>query len=215
MAVDIDFQTLIDNTLSVTAQVSEYVDFAIESELAGLLIDERILGRIVNVKTYVDGTLSKIDTARKTIDAVRSLANVITFDFQITEEVLNFISVELYKHSPYKSGNYVRGHVLFADGVLVEDVSKAPNAAEFLFVNTVPYSLKIEAGESSMAPNGVYEIVANLANKKYGNSIRIEYFDYIGTFGVMAQIPNSTYGRHTTLQMNKSQNRFPAIRVVV
>jgi hypothetical protein len=119
------------------------------------------------------------------------------------------------KQSPYKSGNYVRNHVLFADGVLVDDVSKAPNASEYLFVNTVPYSLKIEAGSSAMAPNGVYEVVAMTAKQKYGSSIRIEYFDYIGVFGVMAQIPTASHGKRTRLQLNKAQNRFPAIRVVL
>lgn len=207
MALDLDFQLLIDNTLSVAGQVSEYVDFALETELAAQLIDEEILNRIVNVKTYIDGALD-------TIDRVRSLSDVITFEFMITEDILNFIDQQLNLHSPVKTGKYKASHVLFADGILVPDVSKAPTAHEFMFINTTPYSLKVEAGESPMAPNGVYELSAHEAQKKFPTA-HIEFFDYVGVFGVMAQTSKATYGRHTTLQMNKAQNRYPAIRVTI
>jgi hypothetical protein len=204
---DAEWQSFIDGSLSVAAQVSQFVGYVVEQENIAKQINERILGRFVDVKTFVDGTLDKVEN-------IRSLASIVTVQFQIAENVLAFVAKELEKQSPYKSGNYVRGNVLFADGILIDDISKAPSASEFMFVNIVPYALKIESGESPMAPNGVYEVVAQIAKNQFPNS-RIEFFDYVGAFGVMAQTQNSKYGKHTTLQMNKSQNRFPAIRVIM
>jgi hypothetical protein len=204
---DAEWQQFIDGSLSVVSQVSQFVGYVLEQETIYKTVDERALGRIVDTKTFIDGALANIDT-------LRNLSSVVQIDYQVNEDVLQFITTELQKHSPYKTGRYQKSHILFADGVQLDDMTMAPSASEFMFVNTTPYSVKIEAGESSMAPNGVYEVVAQIAKSKFP-SARIEYFDYVGTFGVMAQIPNSSYGKHTTLQMNKSQNRFPAIRVVL
>ena len=201
-----DYSSWIDKTLSVAGQVSEFIDYALETETAAKLIDERILNRIVDVKTYVDG---KLDTLEK----VKSLADVIIFEFLVDNDVLTFISSQLDMHSPVKTGRYKSGHVLFADGIQA-DILNPPQAKEYLFINTEPYSIKIETGESSMAPNGVYELTAHEAQVKYPDS-KIEFVDYVGVFGVMAQTPNGTYGRRTTLNMNKSTNRYPAIRVTM
>jgi hypothetical protein len=42
-------------------------------------------------------------------------------------------------------------------------------------VNTQPYARKIERGHSKQAPNGVYETVAHLAARRFGNMARIRF----------------------------------------
>ena len=210
--MDIEFQALLDSTLSMAAQVSQFIELALETEAEQQRIDESILGRVVTYKSYIDGTLDAIGN-------VKRLSQVVTVEFDITEDIVAFVAEELRKHSPVGSGKddphpgkYQASHMLYADGILVEDFHRAPSAKEYLFVNILPYAVKIESGESALAPSGVYEVTASEAQKKYPSS-KIEFIDYVGTFGVMAQTPNATYGRHTTRQMNKSKNRYPAIRV--
>lgn len=212
--IDRDIRTMIDDTLSVAAQISQFAEFAIESELAALLIDETILDRIVTVKKWVDGVLDASEYAVK-------LHGTIVYEFGLGIDVIEFIGEELQKNSPVGSGFdkhpglYKSSHVLFADGIEVAHGARIPQASEYTFVNTLPYSIKIESGQSSQAPSGVYELTAFQAQQKYGNIAKIQFIDYVGVFGVMAQSPNATYGRHTRLQHNKAVNRYPAIRVTM
>lgn len=150
------------------------------------------------------------------LSQVTSLSDSIIFNFELQHDVVGFIWELLGQHSPYKSGRYMHSHVIFADGTLVEDLTQIPDMAgvyEFLFVNTLPYARKIEQGESAMAPNGVYEVVAQEAKERYGSTCIIDFIDYTGTYGVMAEATNASYGRRTRQHMNKSENRFPAIRL--
>ena len=76
-------------------------------------------------------------------------------------DVLVWISEQLFKFSPVKSGLYQKSHELFADGRHVEaSASLIRFADEYIFVNTVPYARKIERGSSSQAPEGVYQSIA-------------------------------------------------------
>lgn len=217
--MDADFQLLIDDTLSEAAQVSQYIKFALEAVREAQRYDEQILNRAVEYKTYVDGALSAIEN-------VRSLSDTIEFEFSVTEDIVGFILDELQKLSPVGSGTdphpgqYKSSHILFADGILVEDPTKPPQAHEYTFVSTLPYARKIEGGEghrpqSDQAPQGVYEVTAMQANARFGNSAKIYFEDYTGTYGVMAESTNATYGRHTTLQHNRSENRYPSIVVMM
>lgn len=242
--MDADFQNLIDGTLSRSAQVIAFTEIARKIEKETQDQDERLLGRSVHVSAVVNHTGSKsqfssnsqflsdggpTDTSlyganemisgdKAAIDSalaqVNSLSDAIVFTFELSHDVIAYIMNLLAKHSPYKSGKYMHSHVIFADGVLVEDTRNIPEfAGEYLFVNTLPYSVKIEEGESSMAPNGVYELVANEASKRYGGTCIITFIDYAGTFGVMSEATNASYGHVTRRNFNKSKNRFPAIRL--
>lgn len=165
----------------------------------------------------ISGDKAAIDAA---LAQVTSLSDAIVFTFELSHDVIAFIMNTLAKHSPYgggadkHSGQYMHSHVIFADGVLVQDTREIPEfASEYLFVNTLPYARKIEAGESSMAPHGVYELTANEATTRYGSTCIIEFIDYAGTYGVMSEATSTSYGRRTKLHFNKSENRFPAIRL--
>lgn len=211
--IDRDIAAMIDRTLSVSAQISEFVDFALESKAAAQLIDEKILGHAVTVKQWVDGVLGAAEQAVE-------IYGTIVYEFGLVNEVLQFIGEELQKHSPIGSGLdqhpglYQLSHILFADGVQVPIDNKIPEAREYTFVNTLPYSRKIEAGYSSQAPNGVYEVVAWMARQRFGNVAKITYDEYIGVVTGVTEHYNLR-GNATKVRHNKAMNRFPAIRVAV
>lgn len=211
--IDRDLKVMIDNTLSKAAQISEFVDYALESKIAAKLVDERILERVVEVKSWVDGVLDASERAVKWY-------GTIVYEFGLVNEVLQFIGEELYKHSPVGTGAdkhpglYKAAHVLFADGVEVPINERIPEAREYVFVNPLPYSRKIESGQSSQAASGVYEVTAMLAKQRFGNIAKVSFIDYVGVFSGLTE----TYefrGNKTRLQHNKAVNRYPAIRVNV
>lgn len=211
--IDRDIKARIDKTLSVAGQISEFVDFALESKIAAQLLDERILEHAVTVKTWVDGILDASERAVK-------LYGTIVYEFGLVNDTLKFIGEELQKHSPVGTGSdkhpglYKGSHVIFADGVEVSLGDRIPEAREYIFVNTLPYSGKIEHGQSSQAPQGVYELVAFMANARFGNVAKIQFIDYVGVFSGWTET-YSLRGHQTKLQHNKSTNRYPAIRVLV
>lgn len=189
-----------------------FAESAIELAHKYQLLDEQILGHEIAVRTFVDGILGVSEYNAR-------INSVIAYEFgDGVADVLNFIADELFKNSPVGSdkhpGQYKASHMLFADGVQVPISDNIPDAREYLFTSTLPYSRKIEDGESSQAPSGVYELIANQAAQRFGNA-KIAFVDYVGIYGVMAQTPNASYGQHTRRAHNVSGNRYPAIQVMV
>lgn len=146
----------------IAAQFADVVD-KIRSETKAH--DEAILHHPVEVVTTILSPLA------------------VELHFIISEDIIGFIAHLLWTHSPRGSGadkhpgRYAASHKLYGDGILVVDISKPPSAKEFIFVNELPYAGKIASGESSQAPNGVYEVVANESQRKFP-SVKIAYIDY-------------------------------------
>lgn len=167
--IDKDVDLAIDQTLSPEAQAK-----ILAEEARGLIneaadINRRALGRIILPRIYVDGQ----QTAQ--LERVRP-NGVIIAEFDLIVEALQWISRELTLVSPVLSGRYAKSHALFADGQEVEvDAHVPPDASEYVFMNTQPYARKIERGLSSKAPDGVYQVVAALASRRFGNLARITY----------------------------------------
>lgn len=167
--MDIEFQALLDDTLSIEAQEKLFAEAVEEIKQSAKQIDEEILGHPVDVTALVIAPLS------------------VELDFLISDDVLGYVAQQLNLNSPVGAndkhpGKYLAAHVLYADGVLVADRSKPPQAKIYTFVNGLPYAEKIEAGESSQAPNGVYEVTANEAQKRFP-SMKIEFVDYLDSIG--------------------------------
>lgn len=96
------------------------------------------------------------------------------FRFGRAADALAWIHAQIVAHSPRLTGRYAGSHVLLADGRQV-DVANPPPAARYMFVNLQPYSKKIERGASRSAPDGVYEGVAAMADRQFGNSVRVAF----------------------------------------
>jgi hypothetical protein len=162
-----------------------------------------VLGREPKYSVEVDGRKGAL------LESVRP-DGVIVAEFELLTEMLKWIEDRLVQHSPIghdhdkHSGLYERSHKLFADGVEVDaNASAIPDAVEYVFINTVPYARKIELGESSQAPDGVYQAVATLAQRRFGNIASISFAYVASLSGVVID------GRIG----NRSENRNPAIVV--
>lgn len=109
------------------------------------------------------------------LEAVNPDRGVIVFEFELGLDVLRFVGEQLVLNSPVLTGRYRQSHVLLADGVEIDLDAGIPPADEYAFVNIVPYARKIERGESDQAPEGVYEVVADMAKRRFGNIADVKF----------------------------------------
>lgn len=131
--------------------------------------NKAVLGRVPEHETFINGRASS-DLMSADPDA-----GTIAFVFELSMEMFEWIDAQLILHSPVLTTRYARSHILFADGEQADPL--APTKGDvFVFLNIQPYARKIERGLSKrMAPDGVYEVVAALANRRFGNLARITF----------------------------------------
>lgn len=130
--------------------------------------NRQALGYVPDHETFVDGRKGA------PLESVRP-DGVIVFEFDLIEDMFAWIGAMLVQHSPVRSGRYSDSHVFLADGEEVEPGIAAPEADEYVFVNVQPYARKIERGLSPQAPDGVYEAVAAMAARRFGNVAKIRF----------------------------------------
>lgn len=166
-AINRDIELMIADVLSPEAQSKQLADFAREQLAVAQEQNRAALGKVPEHETIVDGA------QRDDIDSVRP-GGRITFEFRFVDEVLEWIGEQLVLNSPVLSGRYATSHVVFVDGVEADTGSEA-RGNEYIFVNTVPYARKIDRGLSPQAPDGVYEAVAAVAARRFGNIVRVRF----------------------------------------
>jgi hypothetical protein len=130
---------------------------------------------------------------------------LIVYEFELITDLFEWIAQQLETHAPVKSGQFSKSFAFFADGSEVEVGTELPDASQYVFLNTQPYASKIERGESPQAPDGVFQVVATMAQQRFGNLARI-------TFGYRAPVSGAFLTGHAG---NKSANRTPAIIITV
>lgn len=151
-------------------------------------INAAALGRVPDHDTFVDGR----PTTQLTL--VNPDRGEILFRFKLASEMFEWIDAQLVLHSPVLTTRYARSHVLFSDGAETDPL--APKEGDqFIFLNVQPYARKIEGSDnrkpqSSMAPNGVYEVVAALANRRFGNLAQIRFGYRAWSDGAVIYNPN-------------------------
>lgn len=162
------FTAMLDEIQSPKARSAALAAFAREriDEAAG--VNRAVLGRPVSYKTLVDGRRgAAIDTVRPD--------GVVVAEFDLVQETLIWIAGMLKENSPVLTGQYRSSHDFLADGE-VADINNPPlDASEFSFVSNVPYARKIERGLSSQAPDGVYQVTAELASRRFGNIAQVRF----------------------------------------
>jgi hypothetical protein len=166
--IDRDIAVIIGEELAPEARRDKLVEFA-----RGALVDAqqqnaRVLGRVPPHETFVDGARAETFLAVKP-------DGTIVFEFALLQDLFEWIRAQLVAHSPVLTGRYSKGHIFLADGVEIPDGVLSPDASEWVFANVEPYARKIERGQSPQAPDGVYEAVAVMAAKKFGNLARIRF----------------------------------------
>lgn len=171
-----DIELMLSEELSPQAQSKIFAEFAGEQIEEAKQTNRSILGRMPRYTVSVDGSEGAA------LSSVRPDGAVIV-EFELVNDALAWIGEQLVVNSPVGQssegdphpGLYQRSHTLFADGVEIDVGAVIPDAEQYIFLNTQPYARKLEIGMSSQAPDGVYQAVATLAKRRFGNVAKIEF----------------------------------------
>lgn len=203
-----DIELFISEMLSPQAQSEAVASYAKDVIAEADDINRQILGRLPPKTITVDGR------AGAPLASVKPDGGVIIAEWDIVTDVLIWIAKTLVERSPRVSGDYIKGHTLFADGVETKVGTNIPAAEEYSFTNMVPYARKIEIGITEagrsfvvQVPNRIYERTGKDARARFGNIAKIQ-FTYRGIVGGY-QIKAGTAGR----AHNRSEVRYPTIVV--
>lgn len=172
--IDRDIRALVANDLAPAAQSKALADFAREQLADADVQNAQAFGFPPPHDTFVDGREGAA------LDSVKP-DGTIHFEFHLLTDLFEWIDAQLILNSPVRTGRFAKSFVFFADGVEA-DPKKPPIATNYSFTNTTPYARKIERGLSKQAPDGVFEAVATLASRRFGNIARIR-FTYVSLSG--------------------------------
>jgi hypothetical protein len=168
--IDEDIRLMISDMLSPSAQSQAFADFAEDALADAEATDAAALGYTPRHTTFVDGAESN------------NLASVspngtIAFVFDLLDDLFSWIWDQLQTHAPVKSGRFRDSIKFYVDGTEfdLENGSDVPPASQYVFLATAAYARKIEAGESSQAPDGVFQTLATLAQGRFGNQAKISF----------------------------------------
>lgn len=180
-----DVELVVDHMLSPEARQKIVAKEARRILGEAQAANARVFGEAPEYTQAVDGRLGA------PLESVNPDHGKIVFEFSLIGPVLELIGEQLVLHSPVLTGRYRDSHILLADGVEVDvDAGdKVPKAERYIFVNVQPYARKLEgdsiAGVSAMsdqAPDGIYEVVADMARRRFGNIANVK-FTYVQATG--------------------------------
>lgn len=207
MAVRIKINPLnLNYNLMLSATLSPQDQSRIFAEYAGRVIEDakahnaKVLGRVPPHTIAVDGRIGA------PLASVRP-GGTIFAEFELVFDALDWIGNKLREFSPVKSGRYRKSHVLLADSIAVEDGAIPPAASRYTFVSVVPYARKIERGQSPQRPDGVYQAVAVLASRKFGNVARIKFGYETPLFGEIDRWAGSSAGEAWARKKRKGSSK--------
>jgi hypothetical protein len=160
---------VLDDALSPKAQSQALANFARRELRKGEEQNRRVLGETPTHQTTVDGV------REAPLESVKPNGTIV-FQFDLVFDVLTWIADQLARHSPVHTGAFRKSHALFADGAEV-DPEAPPAAREYIFLSLdKPRKVRaLERGHSKQYPNGVYEVVAELARRRFGNHASISF----------------------------------------
>ncbi|MFA7279813.1 MAG: hypothetical protein WC100_06935 [Sterolibacterium sp.] len=177
----IDVRRIVDELKGTPAEQSAALAKFAQEEIAEADgINRRAYGKPIPHTTFVDG--------RETPNLATVKPNgVIVAEWNFAEEIIAWCYKELRNQAPVLSGEYRDSITIFADDVAVESPAAAASAEQVVIVATVPYARKLEgiAGPkymSSQAPDGIFQVVAAIAKKRFGNQAKI-YYTFRGVRG--------------------------------
>ncbi len=167
------FQVLLDETLSPQARSKKVADFARRQIRAADETNRQVLGAVPPKRVTVNGREDELLTN------VPPDSGIIIAEYRLVEDVLAWIMKTLRERSPVISGDYKKGHRLFADDVEV-NANNPPIASRYTFFNLVPYARRLEVGKTNsgrdfliQVPNKIYARTYQDAKAKFGNVAKI------------------------------------------
>lgn len=166
--IDRQIDLIISTALSKEARAAKLAGFAREKLAEAQTAHRAAGGRVPPHETIVDQRRGAV------VESVKAEGEIV-FEFELlTAAVLGILEM-LRNASPVLTGDYRRAHAVFADGVEVAPGALPAGASEFVILSTSPYARPIERGMSKAAPDGVYQVAAGMAQRRYGNIARIRF----------------------------------------
>jgi hypothetical protein len=164
-----DLALVFDDALGPRARSRILAEFAQTTFQEADDRNTRALGRRARSRRFVDGREGA------PISGVRP-DGVVVFEWDLAREAAIWIGEQLVIHSPFRTGTYERSHRMFIDGREVSPgTSIFGGVGEIVFLPLADYARPIERGESSQAPEGVYQVVAALARRRFGAIVQIAF----------------------------------------
>lgn len=177
--IERDIELIFAEELSPAARSRKLARASEEAFRDAQAINQRVLGRMPDHETFVDGVRTDV------VDRVKP-DGVIIHEFDVMDDLLGYIDLQLITHSPAKSGRFRKSHVLLADGELVDPSEpRREGVSRYVYLNTQPYARKIERGRSKQAPDGVFRVVAAIAARRFGNIASIKFSYETPLFGAV------------------------------
>lgn len=179
-----DLEVLVNDALAPDALAGKQAAYARQVLGEAKATNARALGSVPPYETFVDGVEGANELSVKPTGRI-------VYQFELVGDLMADAIEMLQQYSPVRSGAYANSHEVFADGVQVENPNDPPVAKEYVIMNLRPYARKIEGTirsggdrppQSRQAPNGVYNVVASLLSKRYGNIARVN-FSYRAALG--------------------------------
>lgn len=167
------------------ARSAALADFARQNLSEALASNTSVLGWTPTYDTFVDGRRGASE------DQVRPEGEIV-YEFHLMNEMFEWIGEMLVTHSPRLTGRYQDSFVFTADGTVVEPGAALPEAEEYVFTNVQPYARKIERGLSDQTPDGVFHVVAAMAQGRFGNLARIRFSYRAPLFGAIEEWASRT-----------------------
>lgn len=166
--------------------------------------NRQVVGRVPPHETWVDGRKDA------PLESVKP-DGVIVFEFELLNDLFAWIGQMLVQNSPVLTGRYSDSFVFFAGGVEVAPGGEVPPAEEYVFLNIQPYARKIERGLSPQAPDGVFQGVAALAKRRFGNMAHIRFsYRSFQEGGITAYIGTGTKRGRNHIASGRHKGRFTA-----
>lgn len=210
----------VNDALSPAARGQVIADYA-RSEIGDADESNRnVLGRVPPRTVYVDGRSNA---------ALESVKSTVLVEWELIGDVLVAIGEMLRRNSPVVSGDYQRAHTLFADGQEIPISAEVPRATEYVFLNPLPYSRRLEVGKKKdgspfvvqVQPH-IYERTCAQVNRRFGNIAKIVFgyraplggkFHQISRIGPL-QVKRNIHGQFIRGSHVRAGNQFErALRV--
>jgi hypothetical protein len=151
--------------------------FAREEIARAEAINKSATGGEVKYTVSVDGRVGA------PLESVNTNGGSIVAEFNLGTDVLRWIADTLKARSPSRSGRYIAAQIMLADGRETSPYGRVPPADEYVFLDTAPYSPKIEMGKTkagrsftlSASNARVYDRTAKEARSRFKDIADIQY----------------------------------------
>lgn len=151
--------------------------FAREEIARAEAINKVATGGEVKYTVSVDGRVGA------PLESVNTSGGSIIVEFNLGTDVLRWIADKLKARSPPGTGRYIGAQIMLADGREVSPYGRVPPADEYVFLDTAPYSPKIEMGKTksgrsftiSASNARVYDRTAKEARSMFKDIADIQY----------------------------------------